>query len=352
MKTGRPLVSRVPRPYLVPGFVLGLVLLPSLASAILVGSSSIDTLSRRCFVVASSSAGIGAWIAPATTNAVPPITNADTDSLFAQTTRRLRPKPPKLLRDRLDLDFAVLLMRNSYNACDQIDVIAMNQFQRDFFLIRSAEYETYVSDLGANVKQGDLRDPNYFDFISYAQYHTINRAVADPAPLVFEEDQPTKAALESDGDVQRFETVLVRRNIANDELAPTFDRTVGQNILVWLMERYGDSVALPRKLTRQTMAGSFEQLVKLFIISGYAWSGYVTEESLSSETAQRTYCFSLESPVNAWSAKALAFERAKIDNNFLGKVALEWLRASDVPVLAYKVRLDGNIEKTYITVYA
>jgi hypothetical protein len=330
-------------------FVLELMGLPSLSLAF-TPSNSVDSFSRRCFVAGGAS--ISAWIAqPVIAIAVPPITKADTDSLFAQTTRRLRPKPPKLLRDRLSLDFAVLLMRNSYNACDQLDVIAMNQFQRDFFLIRSAEYEMYVFDLGSAVNQGDLTDPNYFDFISYAQYRTINRAVADPVPAIFEEEQPTKAALESDGDVQRFETVLVRRNIADDELAPTFDRTVGRNILEWMMERYGDSVALPRKLSRQTMTASFEQLVKLFLINGYAWSGYVSEES-SPGPSQRTYCFSLESPANAWSAKALVFERSKIDNNFLGKVVLEWLRASDIPVLSYKVRLEGNMEKTYITVYA
>lgn len=309
-----------------------------------------SNLSRRCFV---SSAGITTpWIVPAITNGVPPITKVETDALFVQITRRLRPKPPKLLRNRLSLDFAVLLMRSSYNACDQLDVIPMNQFQRDFFLIRSAEYETYVSDLGSNVQQGDLTDPNYFDFISYTQYHTINRAIAAPAPVLFEESQPINASPEiDDKSVQRFEQVLVRRNIADDELTRTFDRSVGQNILLWMIERYGDSVALPRKLSRQTMTSSFEQLVKLFLINGYAWAGSVTEES-SSETAQRTYCFSLESPVNAWSAKALAFERSKIDNNFLGKVVLEWLRATDIPVLAYRVRLDGNVEKTYITVYA
>jgi hypothetical protein len=314
----------------------------------LVWGNSLDNLSRRIFVAG----GASTWIGPATANAVPPVTKAETDSLFVQTLRRLRPKPPKLLRSRLNLDFAVMLMRTSYNACDDLDVIAMNQFQRDFFLIRSAEYETYVSDLGSNVQQGDLTDPNYFDFISYAQYHTINRALADPAPFIFEEDQPIKASLEISGEnVQRFESVLVRRNIANDELSYVFDKTVGQSILDWMIERYGGSVDLPRKLSQLTMTGSFEQLVKLFVINGYAWSGNVSEESFPAK-AQRTFCFSLESPTNLWSAKALAFERSKIDNNFLGKVILEWLRGTNISALDYKVRTEGNLEKTYVTVDA
>ena len=42
-----------------------------------------------------------------------------------------------------------------------------DQFQRDFFLIRQAEYEQYVKDLGPGiVQQGYLTDPYYFDFIS------------------------------------------------------------------------------------------------------------------------------------------------------------------------------------------
>ena len=82
-----------------------------------------------------------------------------------------RPKPTKLFRRQLDQQFAVLLMRTSYSVLDEMDVVAMDQFQRDFFLIRSTYYEDYVSSLGGSgvVKQGDLTDPSYFDYISFAQ---------------------------------------------------------------------------------------------------------------------------------------------------------------------------------------
>lgn len=49
-----------------------------------------------------------------------------------------RPAPPAqaALRERLDRDFAVLLMRTSYAVADDLDFVPMDEFQRDFFLLR------------------------------------------------------------------------------------------------------------------------------------------------------------------------------------------------------------------------
>jgi hypothetical protein len=69
--------------------------------------------------------------------AAAPITVAETGNLGAITQRALRSKPPKVLRKKLNVDFAVLLMQSSYNALDQLDCVAMDQFQRDFFLLVS-----------------------------------------------------------------------------------------------------------------------------------------------------------------------------------------------------------------------
>ena len=54
-----------------------------------------------------------------------PVTIGEADGLAARAERAIRPKPPKALRPRLNQDFAVLLMRSSYNALDQIDCVAM-----------------------------------------------------------------------------------------------------------------------------------------------------------------------------------------------------------------------------------
>jgi hypothetical protein len=77
--------------------------------------------------------------------AAAPITVAETGNLGALTQRALRSKPPKVLRNNLNIDFAVLLMRSSYNALDQLDCVAMDQFQRDFFiLVRNHKLECFV----------------------------------------------------------------------------------------------------------------------------------------------------------------------------------------------------------------
>lgn len=129
----------------------------------------------------------------------------------------------------------------SHLHADELDIVAMDQFQRDFFLIRSAEYEPYVNDLGPGlVSQGDLTDPYYFDFISFAQYLTINRILTNDPPMVFEEQQ----AINKGDDVpNEFVKVIVRRDpsITNNSLLSEHNRRVGRKILDRLNETFGDS---------------------------------------------------------------------------------------------------------------
>jgi len=70
---------------------------------------------------------------PSLSFAAAPITSKEADNFQAKLQRLLRPKPPKALRPKLDQDFAVLLMRSSYNALDQLDVVAMVRFWVIFF---------------------------------------------------------------------------------------------------------------------------------------------------------------------------------------------------------------------------
>ena len=62
---------------------------------------------------------------PQVSKAAAPITLKDTDSLAAIAKRKFRAKPPKILRRKLSIDFAVLLMRSSYNSLDSLDCVAM-----------------------------------------------------------------------------------------------------------------------------------------------------------------------------------------------------------------------------------
>lgn len=114
--------------------------------------------------------------------------------------RGQRPKPIGLLRKRLEMPLAVLLMRSSYAVADDLNFVPMvssisksalhshkkvwlnymqDDFQRAFFLFRQSEWEGYKS-LHPSVTQGDLADPAYFDFISFAQYATISDFMKKP----------------------------------------------------------------------------------------------------------------------------------------------------------------------------
>lgn len=142
---------------------------------------------------------------------------------------------------------------------DELDMVAMDQFQRDFFLIRSAEYEPYVNDLGPGlVSQGDLTDPYYFDFISFAQYLTINRILTNDPPLVFEEQQP----IDKGDDVpNEFVKVIVRRDpsITNERLLTEHNRRVGRKILDRLNETFGDSPLSLAKFSSGSRPGAGTQ---------------------------------------------------------------------------------------------
>ena len=72
-------------------------------------------------------------------------------------------------RKRMDLPFAIQLMRSSYNTVDDLDFIPMDEFQKLFFTFRQSEWKDYIG-YHKTVVQGDLADSLYFDFISYCQY--------------------------------------------------------------------------------------------------------------------------------------------------------------------------------------
>jgi hypothetical protein len=80
---------------------------------------------RRNFLSQASSLLLVPAVFPSVANGAIPVTVKDTDSIGAMARRAFRQKPPKVLRRKLDMKFAVLLMRSSYNALDTLDCVAM-----------------------------------------------------------------------------------------------------------------------------------------------------------------------------------------------------------------------------------
>jgi len=67
---------------------------------------------------------------------------------------------------------AVGLMRAAYEVLDGMDVVAMEDFQRLFWLLRSDEWGVYRRK-NVGVMQGVLTDVRCFDFISVVQFAAI-----------------------------------------------------------------------------------------------------------------------------------------------------------------------------------
>ena len=317
--------------------------------------------------------------------AVAPITQKETETGMAKAMRFVRRSPPKILRQKLKQEFAVLLMRTSYSIVDEIDIVPMNQFQRDFFLIRTAEYEPYIQSLGPGyVKQGDLTDPSYFDFISFAQFLTINRVLSDPA-MVFEELQPipttssssspaqirTETTNVSDNDttLQRFEPILVRRTIMNDQLIPTFRAKFGAAVLQYLDETYRNTpiaITVSRSDANRpsidAIQASLTQIVKLFLINGFAWDGRVeitpsasfnqwNAAAVVDGAVDVTFCITLDSPASLWGNESLHRQRAMLTNDYMLYVAKEFIeQRTGYTVVSSLVKFQSNSELSYLTI--
>jgi hypothetical protein len=174
--------------------------------------------------------------------------------------RQFGPQPRQLPRRRMDLDFAVLLMRTSYAAADALDFMAMNDFQKRFFLLRQDEWDAY-RDKVSRVMQGDLSDPNYFDFISYCQYATIGAGMRS-GKLVFNE------LIDSNGT-----SILVQRDPsigANEALPAAHAAQVGDAILDAILDRYpGIAPQLPARPTRGALLDGVRALAGVFEFNDY-----------------------------------------------------------------------------------
>lgn len=312
-------------------------------------------LAMRCGSIAATSMTL-LFDAPEA-HAITPLSSEELDQWTARLERQfLRPKPTvNLLRPRLNLDFAVFLMRTSYNALDELDCVAMDQFQRDFFLLRQSEYPSYTKQLGGGVvQQGMLQDPYYFDFISFAQYATISREMSQNPPLFFEEQQPDPNQVDNNNDEQKFVKILIRRKdeyINNDQLPELHDRIVGKAILQRLEGMYSNSesgvgsssndnnktlnsIEVYSRPSADVVLASLKLLVQLFVANGFALDGSAAIKSMSknqqpnnnnnasaTDASGATFLLTLRSPATLWSGKSLQRRNSRPANDFLRKAA-------------------------------
>jgi hypothetical protein len=284
------------------------------------------------------------------------MTTKEAESPGSQLERKRRKAPSKLLRSNINFNFAVLLMRSSYNAMDELDCVPMDQFQKDFFFIRQAEYLPYLNSLGAGlVKQGDLSDPYYFDFISFAQYATIYRDVNIDPPMVFEESQPVLVG----EDNQEFVTKVIRRDpavLSNAMLPNRHSEIVGDKILDKLDELFGATPskipALDSESNAKNAVASLQQLMNLFLIEGFAYDGKVElkKEGPNGGVSGSQIEMTLTSPATLWSGAALQLKKANTTNDFLLKTAKAFLRRAGYDVSSSSLKYTSSQEISSLTI--
>lgn len=222
----------------------------------------------------------------------------------------------------MELPFAILLMRSSYNAVDELDFVPMTEFQKTFFLFRQSEWQLY-KQFHPNVIQGILSDPYYFDFISFAQYAVIS----DKIKLARSDFIET---INAQGD-----TIVVNRDtrlVPNEMLTQLHGKIVGNKIIEYLYSTYPPS-ALPDNSTTTKLIGndgvlsydnaiiftkSLQLILDLFSINNYALDMKVSIAAEGSIDRKNEYVLKIKSvlPVTLWSMKALANRRDTPTNNF------------------------------------
>lgn len=205
------------------------------------------------------------------------------------------------------------------------------------------------------VQQGDLKDPYYFDFISFAQYACISRAINQDPPAVFEEQQAQN--LEQEDAPTVFAATVVKRDpqLTNAMLAPEHSRLVGEAILNKLDETFaGTTSAIPPMARRpgpDAVLMGLKQLVNLFLINGFAWDGSAKIESIGEGRDGSGTRFSIifTTPATLWSGKALQFRRANPINSFILKTATELVRRAGYDVSSSSVTYEGSQEISTFT---
>ena len=264
------------------------------------------------------------------------------EGIAALITRAGRPGPINVPRKRLELPFAVQLMRSSYNTADELDFVAMDEFQKDFFKYRSYEWEDYRAK-HPNILQGDLADPNYFDFISFAQYAVINEKMKN-AKIEFVEK------FNADGD-----TRVVRRETSNALLVPTHSSKVGDIVLDYIIETYSQNGLVPKEIGKKKKASEFledaKMIVDVFTINGYCLDSEIVELEMGNNDTKKgnrkkMVRLNLKLPANLWSFQVLKGMKLPLLNDFSLKVLDALARRSDIDmkVLSSSVKNTINLE--------
>ena len=276
------------------------------------------------------------------------------EGLLAALERKARPKHVGIPRRRVELPFAVEMMRSTYNAIDWLDCTAMDEFQRTFFLFRQNEWEDYRK-YHPNVFQGDLSDPLYFDFISFAQYATAAEKFRTSRTEFVEK-------FNAQGD-----TRIVRRSpkLQNNDILPIIhSRAVGQRLVEWMYVRYNallpslpdKSVALIAEARLDKELDGFragaQALLDVFTINSFAADAQISEVPFEKTAAvtsgSRLYRIVMRAPATLWSQQVLRVRKDLPVNDFEVKCLQEYARRCGLELTRVLTSIENGIDVVHL----
>jgi hypothetical protein len=235
-------------------------------------------------------------------------------------------------------------MRSSYNAIDELDCYPMDEFQRSFFLFRQSEWETYKA-YHPTVMQGNLNDPQYFDFISFAQYAVISNCFKNGKSQFIE-----KSGAEGTSTVIRRNSSIVS---SNDMLPDLHSKMVGATIFNYIVSTYPTIIPkqIGSNLDPLTWVSNAQLLLDIFAINLFALSLKIdTIQEFITENGQKACIATITSilPANVWSIQVLKRREDRPLNNFETKVLSAYAEVSgiELDLISVEVKDQVNVIQT------
>lgn len=227
------------------------------------------------------------------------------------------PPPVTIARRSLDQDFAVLLLRSGYESVDELNFVAMDRFQQEFFEVRSVAWEKWIQE-NIGMRQGMLTDPRYFDFISYAQMLTIQKFMRQPF-AVFQERYNVV-----DG---KWDTRVVQRDVASlvtpNDILHAFRKNLGNRIYARMLDTVGYPAAVKNGDVTKVLDAIKEAYGYFFI------SGFCLKLNAQYDVEKRTCTADMVAPAILWSSRALR-QLQGIPNDYDIFTVNAFLRASNI----------------------
>ena len=278
------------------------------------------------------------------------------------------PQPVSLPRRRLGPAFAILLLASGYDTADYLDYIAMDAFQRDFWLLRHGEWEPYTlqysplritqvnrrvndfrlllemplldeacvlitlcSNYFLSIFQGDLSDPQYFDFISAMQMSTITTSMRNGLQT-FKEYCGEECPPGTEGD---YKLVTRDPSLQDNQLLPTtFELNLGNTIYTSLREGFrGVQFNAPPPVAANSsvdelIGGIKALLLQVFVDQGYCINADVTNVRPGSVPGSVQFSVKLDGPCTLWALQSVASKRGNLFPIYDAVTIAAYLRAS------------------------